>query len=235
MNDLPKIDRLVRSKRKTIALIICPDGSLEVRLPLKTPLTALKKLIIEKANWIRKHQQSAKPIIQLTPPQRFQEGALFWYLGDLYPLKVTVGGSSKVEFKETFYLDNRVLSKAETLFTGWYRAQARQVINNRAAYYALHTGLQYQAIRITSARSRWGSCSPSGGLNFSWRLMMAPMDVIDYVIVHELVHTRVRNHSRTFWEQVSVIDPDYRSKRAWLRANGHQFGLLISPVKSPTT
>jgi predicted metal-dependent hydrolase len=81
-------------------------------------------------------------------------------------------------------------------------------------------GFHYQKLRISSARTRWGSCSSSGTLSFTYRLVMAPPEVVDYVVVHELVHTQVRNHSKTFWTTVEEIMPDYKQRRTWLKKNG---------------
>jgi hypothetical protein len=90
---------------------------------------------------------------------------------------------------------------------------------------ATELGLVYASLRITSARRRWGSCGPKGTLNFSWRLVMAPPPVIDYVIVHELAHLEIRNHSRLFWERVARWSPDYKQQQAWLKANGRLLSL----------
>jgi predicted metal-dependent hydrolase len=103
----------------------------------------------------------------------------------------------------------------------WYRNQAKQVLTEQAARYACSTGLSYKKINITGAQKRWGSCSSSGNLNFSWRLVMAPMEVVEYVIVHELVHLREQNHSARFWKLVSEILPEYRSQRRWLNEKGY--------------
>jgi predicted metal-dependent hydrolase len=81
-------------------------------------------------------------------------------------------------------------------------------------------GFREMKVRISSARTRWGSCSQKGNLSFTWRLVMAPPDVIDYVVVHELCHTREMNHSRSFWEQVEAILPDFRQRRRWLKEYG---------------
>jgi predicted metal-dependent hydrolase len=86
--------------------------------------------------------------------------------------------------------------------------------------YAAQYGLRYEKIRITSAQTRWGSCSPKGTLSFTWRLVMAPLEVIDYVVIHELAHLRVKNHSKTFWAEVESMLPDYTRHVAWLRKNG---------------
>jgi hypothetical protein len=81
-------------------------------------------------------------------------------------------------------------------------------------------GLRYQNIRISSARTRWGSCSSRGTLSFTYRLIMAPAEVVDYVVMHELVHTQIKNHSKIFWNKVGELMPDYRNRLAWLKKNG---------------
>lgn len=97
---------------------------------------------------------------------------------------------------------------------------ALRVIPERAAYYAGRLGVSYGRITIRNQRSRWGSCSARGNLNFNCLLMLAPREVTDYVVVHELCHRLEMNHSRRFWELVESILPDYRERRRWLRDNG---------------
>jgi predicted metal-dependent hydrolase len=112
--------------------------------------------------------------------------------------------------------------RARSAFENWYRVQAKAVLTERVHFYARQYGLQFKRIGITSARTRWGSCSPDGALNFSWRLILAPMDAVDYVVVHELVHTIFHDHSRQFWKKVDTIMPDYRERKKWLRQNGQK-------------
>jgi hypothetical protein len=106
------------------------------------------------------------------------------------------------------------------LFTAWYRRQARQVLEERVAVLAQRCGFGYRQVKITSAHTRWGSCSGSGTLSFPWRLVMAPPAVIDYVVVHELVHTVIKGHGADFWGQVQALVPEYRQHVRWLKENG---------------
>lgn len=100
------------------------------------------------------------------------------------------------------------------------REQARRVIPGRVAYFAPLVGVTYGRITIRDQKTRWGSCSGAGNLNFNFRLVMAPSEVLDYVVVHELCHRRQMNHSELFWDEVSRILPDYRQARKWLKQNG---------------
>lgn len=101
-----------------------------------------------------------------------------------------------------------------------YREKARKRITERVSYFAEKMGVTYTSIRIGSARTRWGSCSARGGLNFQWKLILMPPEILDYVVVHELAHRIEMNHSPRFWAQVEKILPDYRQRRQWLKENG---------------
>ncbi|MBO5095030.1 MAG: M48 family metallopeptidase [Lachnospiraceae bacterium] len=102
-----------------------------------------------------------------------------------------------------------------------YRKAAREYITARVAYYEPIIGVTHTRLSIRDQKTRWGSCSSRGGLNFNWRLMLAPPRVLDYVVVHELCHRKEMNHSKAFWHAVETVLPDYRELRKWLRENGN--------------
>lgn len=213
--------QIVRSKRKTIALIVKPDGSLIVRAPLRTPDGIIQEFIQRNTGWVTRKQ--AEALAALPPaPRQYVAGELFLYLGNPYPLFIAQGQQPPLLFDESFKLADAAQSKASLMFERWYRTQAKMIINERVDVYARQYNFQYKRIGITSARTRWGSCSANGSLNFSWRLMMAPIEAIDYVIIHELVHTVVHNHSRQFWDKVARIMPDYQERRKWLRTHAQE-------------
>lgn len=107
--------------------------------------------------------------------------------------------------------------------------QALQVIPGRVAYFAPLVGVSYGRITIRNQRSRWGSCSSQGNLNFNCLLMLAPPDVLDYVVVHELCHRKEMNHSSRFWAEVARILPGYKAQTAWLKNHGRALIARISP------
>ena len=109
------------------------------------------------------------------------------------------------------------------LLEKWYRRQAEQLLSEKAAFYAERLGVSFADIRIKDQRSRWGSCSSMGNLNYNWKLVLMPPGVLDYVVVHELAHRREMNHSAAFWKVVATWMPDYKKYRKWLRDNGNQF------------
>lgn len=106
-----------------------------------------------------------------------------------------------------------------------YRKAAKEYFPARVAYYEKLLGVTHTSITIRDQKTRWGSCSARGGLNFNWRLMLAPPRILDYVVVHELCHRKEMNHSKAFWNAVEMILPDYKELRAWLRENGSQLTL----------
>lgn len=101
-----------------------------------------------------------------------------------------------------------------------YRRKARTRIEQRTAYFAAEMGVTYGRISIRSAKTRWGSCSSEGNLNFHWKLVLMPPKVLDYVVVHELAHRKEMNHSRKFWAEVKNVLPDYEERRTWLKEVG---------------
>lgn len=217
------IDEVVRSRRKTIALVVQPDGRLVVRAPLRTSQKIIDAFVTSKADWIEKSRQSQVSRRKFFPKRNFSPGELFWYLGKQYPMQLMTPQRPALQFHLAFTLDEKSVSQAKKHFEHWYREQARLYLTERVQYFANLYNFHYQQIKITSARARWGSCSARGTLNFAWRLIMAPPDIIDYVVLHELAHTVHHNHSQPFWSLVQSMLPDYAAKRKWLKQNSHQF------------
>jgi predicted metal-dependent hydrolase len=214
------IDHLIHSRRKTVALIIQRDGSLTVRAPLRMPQAAVLEFVQSHSDWIHRKQAQVKAS---PPPQEksFTAGESFLYLGKEYPLTLVASQRPSLVFSASrFRLARSALPKARQTFIRWYRLQAHSLISARVESLAKEHKFSWKKIRISSARTRWGSCSSAGTLSFTWRLVLAPPEVIDYVVVHELVHTQVRNHSSKFWRRVADIMPAYKNHVSWLKKNG---------------
>jgi predicted metal-dependent hydrolase len=216
---IPHIDQLIRSKRKTIAIIVQRDGKVIVRAPLNASERQIRQFVELKIGWIleKKAQAQEQP---LQTARQFTAGERFPYLGQEYALSVVSGPRAGLRFEGGFSLNQNSQAEAALLFERWYKAAARKVLTERVRFYAQKFGLKYQTIRISSARTRWGSCSSRGALSFTWRLVMAPLEVVDYVVVHELAHLRVQNHSAAFWAEVAQMMPDFKRQRDWLKKNG---------------
>ena len=214
------VDQVVRSRRKTLALMVKPDGAVVVRAPLRTPENVIREFVERNRQWIERKKTAALDAAARSPRQ-FVSGETFAYLGREYPLEIVRGQTKPLLLEENFRLADSAHSRAPAAFESWYRQQAKQVLSERVEYYARLYDFKVERVGITSARTRWGSCSAKGSLNFSWRLILAPLECVDYVVVHELAHTVVHNHSRQFWKKVESILPDYKERRKWLRQNGH--------------
>ena len=219
------IDKLLRSKRKTLSLTIERDGTLLVRAPLRAPESFIREFVAEHETWIRRKQAQVRAAYPPFQPKEYVEGEEFWYLGEAYKLQIGETTRPSLALNGRFQLSRNALPQAGPVFERWYREQARRVLSERVERYAGMHGFTVKQVKITSARTRWGSCSSKGTLNFAWRLVMAPLPVIDYVVVHELVHLRVRNHSKKFWAQVGALMPGYKARIQWLKVNGHLLSL----------
>ena len=103
------------------------------------------------------------------------------------------------------------------------RKRAAEIIEARCRYYAPVMGVSYGTVTIREQKTRWGSCSVKGNLNFNWKLVLMPSEILDYVVVHELAHRIQMNHSAAFWAEVGKILPDYRERRQWLKVNGQKY------------
>ncbi len=215
------VDRIIRSKRRTVALIVEHDGSVTVRAPMRLAENAIQEFIEKHLVWVEKKKAEMRAVVP-TPLKQYQPGETFLYLGAEYPLEVVPAQRKKLVLADRFKISEPALENAELIFQKWYRQQASLIIPERVKFFAELHQLGYEKLKITSARTRWGSCSLKNTLNFSWRLILTPLDVIDYVIVHELAHTAHHNHSKRFWNLVAKLMPDYKARRKQLRQFGQQ-------------
>lgn len=215
------IDKLIRSKRKTLALEITPEAKLVVRAPHCASMDFINQVVAQKRPWIEKNQKRVQNKNVQIIPKQFVAGEMFLYRGRTYPLMIEPNAFEPFSFDNAFKLSPVYIGRAEKMFLAWYKSQALKNISGRVQAYAEQWSFRYSSVKITSAKKRWGSCSTKGALCFSWRIIMAPQEVIDYVVVHELVHLEVKNHSRKFWDRVRFVYPAYRENRKWLKDNGH--------------
>ena len=207
---------IVRSRsRRSVGIQILPDGGVKVSIPFFYPKMFVNGILKEKEDWIREKQQ----LVLSRKPAATKEHYL--YLGKEYPLELRHGQKELIEIADKIYLGSTNKKYVKTYLTSFYKQQARKLIVERVQYYAKISRAEYRSISITSAETRWGSCSSQKTLNFNWKLIMAPLEVIDYVVAHELAHLTELNHSRAFWEQVRRMYPLYREYRTWLKRNGH--------------
>jgi len=213
-----RIDSVIRSRRRTIALVITPEARLIVRAPLRTPEALIDEAVQKKAGWIRKKMAEIRQRPQAIP-HAYEEGEIFWFLGRPYPLHISEDERGIIERTDRLVVSRNARPDIPGAIRRWYIDEAKKEIHARCMYFSMMTGYSPQSIAISGAQQRWGSCSTRGSLNFSWRLIQAPLAIVDYVIVHELVHLRQHDHSKKFWATVQGLMPDYKRRRQWLREN----------------
>ncbi len=215
-----EIDRIIRSRRRTIGLVITNEAKLIVRAPHWTPVHEIESMVAQKSRWI----DAKKAFFAKRQARRKQyvEGEEFLFLGQNYLLRFVE------DLPKALILDEKALMICQAVarnvqdhIGSWYQKEALEHISERVAFYAAQTGLSYRSVKVNAARTRWGSCSHTGALNFCWRLIMAPPRIVDYVVVHELMHLKQPNHSARFWAEVAQLVPDYRQDEQWLKENGH--------------
>jgi len=217
-----------RPRRKTIAIQVREDGHVVIAAPPLVPAFYLKKLLRKKAGWVHGRLAKALDLHHQRTGKNYSHGAEIMFLGDIYRLHLEKNGATRLNAENnTLYLG---LSSPEGGKTEnpaialelWYKTQAQAVFEQRGRFFSEDMALHPKLIGIKAYKTRWGSCHTDGRIYFNWRLVMAPMQVIDYVIVHELSHLLHPNHSPLFWKQVEAHCPSYREHRKWLRKNGHQ-------------
>lgn len=198
---------LIRSKRRTIAIVIDSEGKCRVRAPLQARLSDIEHFVQAKTGWIEQKQQYYAAV-QKKRQLILTDGMQLSVLDNSYTLRLTEVGQVQV--------NGTVL-----LCPQFKPQQALAVLQERTAHYAELMGVVYQSVKLSSAAKRWGSCSIKGNLNFSWRLVFYPLAVLDYVVVHELSHIGNMNHSRRFWQRVASVLPDYQMRQRWLKQQAY--------------
>lgn len=222
---------IIKSKRKSVSIFVEKDNKIVVKAPLYASTAEVQKLVEKKADWIAKKAEQVKILQKDKPVHDYISGEIFYYRGKPLTLNLIVNQDR-----------NRIIVKkqADTLLVvsptaesdviksaiiKWYREQARLVLQQKVSYYQRFIGKSVGDIRIKEQKSRWGSCSNKGNLNFNWKILMADDDIIDYLVVHELCHRLHMDHSKEFWDSVGKIIPDYKTKEKWLKENGARLDL----------
>ncbi len=239
-NEIPV--QVVYSKRKTISLEIKAEGRIIARVPNLLPDKEIRRIIeINKSKLYSKYKEYClQGNHQLLGAKGYGDiyyngATLPFVLGDL---KLILEKGQGIEESKVFY--RRLMDGSRTLtvitisedsdfirncISDWYRKYAKETLTKKTVYYSKLMQTSYNRLTVKEQKTRWGSCSSKGNLNFNWKLMMMPEAAIDYVVVHELAHRKHMNHSSSFWREVEKTLPDYRDRREWLKKNGRYFSI----------
>ena len=206
-----RIRRSARARR--VRVTVDPDGSVTVTLPRKTPERAAKEAVKELAPWIaRRRRVLARAAEELARP-----AGTVPYLGEALTL-VPQPGRERVHRRGDMLLVPA--GDPHPALERFYRRAARAEIAARLDAATARAGSRYSALMIRGQRTRWASCSSEGGMSFNWRLLLAPAEILDYVVEHEVCHLEVMDHSPRFWALLESRSPDWRAHAAWLRRYG---------------
>jgi predicted metal-dependent hydrolase len=230
----PVTDYTIRrsDRARRLRIVVAPTG-VEVVLPRRMSLRVAQAFVAEKRPWIERTLQQYEQAQAALPPARLEDGGEVPYLGTRFALRVNV---------EPWRTRAGVSRRGNTLHIGviepgedavrdvlvrWYRRRARIEVAERLDSATLRAGSSYSKLQIRDPGSRWASCSSTGAMSFSWRLLLAPEPVLSYVVEHEVAHLDVLDHSKRFWRLVESRCPDYREHERWLRNYGPGLRALI--------
>jgi len=211
---------VIYSDRKTLNITVERDRSVVVRAPRNTPPEKIAEIIKSKKLWLYEkinHRQKYQPP---GASKEFVSGESILYLGKQYKLDVVNTEQEGIHFNHKFTISKFVQPVAARLFKEWYMKKAKEKIIPRVNHYARQLGVTYNKVLISDLKYRWGSCTPKDNLNFNWRLIKAPMFVLEYIVVHELAHLLESNHTSRFWNIVSIQIPQYQKAKEWLKEHG---------------
>lgn len=223
--------RIRRSPRARRARILVDGDGVEVVVPQRFPLSGVEPFVEEKRAWIERTQRRMREAGHEFPPPLLADGGHVPYLGERLGLRVRVEPGRVRSHVSRHGQELRVALGApgpdplRKALEGWYRRRAREEIARRLDGAVTRAGTRYTRLQIRGQRTRWASCSPSGAMSFNHRLLLAPAEVVDYVVEHEVAHLEVLDHSPRFWALLGTRCPDWREREAWLRRHGQALRL----------
>ena len=190
----------------------------------------IEAFVARHAGWVAKKLDANEARLAACAPKQFADGEEFFCLGETFRLRIEAakkGGVVREEGSLRVFVPARLDAEGQTQrvrkeLEGWYRVAAAQCLADRIRARCAQVGAQPAQVKGRAFKSRWGSCTASGAVAFNWRLVMAPPQIADYVVVHELCHLLHQDHSPRFWREVERVLPDFGQSRRWLRANGHR-------------
>jgi predicted metal-dependent hydrolase len=208
------------ARKKTMHIVIERDGTVSVQVPEGMGEERILDILKTKEYEIHKKLLYWKDLNKEHIERQFIAGQSFMYLGKNYNLHIVEGQKQSLLLKDgKFLLSAKALDPRET-FVKFYKKQAEQKIAERLILYQDIVKRLPQKMIIRELPTRWASCTPDGNIYFNWKCVMAPVVVLDYLIIHELVHLEHPNHSRAFWDKVSTVCPNYQEYETWLKRNG---------------
>jgi hypothetical protein len=219
-----------RTSRKKSASISLQRDSVRISVPRFISDTTIRELIDKRTPWIKKKltEYSLRKAIK---PKEYVSGEMFPYLGRNYQLAVIDGTNNSVKLIGGCLVTTIDRNKSNNknspkiLLENWYKIKAEKKLSEKTDYFSKLIGVYPKSLIVKNYKSRWGSCSINGNLSYNWRIILAPNNIVDYVVVHELCHLLEHNHSKRYWQHVENYFPEWRNSRNWLRQNNYMGSL----------
>lgn len=217
---------VIRSARATADIVIERDGRLLVRAPQSIPDERIEDMVEAKRYWIYKNLAEWRDLNATRVLREYRNGEGFLYLGRSYRLQLVAEQEEPLLLKNGSFclrrdlVDEGAIAAAQAAFRDYYIARGLERIGARVGYFAPKVGVSPRRLSVRDLGNRWASCSPTGNVSFHWKCMMAPLTIIDYIVVHELCHFNHLDHTEAFWNELDKVLPTYRERKEWLRKNG---------------
>ena len=219
------------AERQTTDIVIERDGIVRVRPPLKMTPEQVDETVFSKRMWIYRNLAEWHDLNATRVVREWVNGESFLYLGSSYRLSLVNEQDEALKLKDGRFqllrsvMDGGGRDAAQQAFEQFYKDKGLPRIHQRVAFFAPKVGVNAGKVQVKELGFRWASCTPNGNLDFHWKCLMAPLTVIDYIVVHELCHLRHRDHSGAFWNEVDKVLPNYRERKEWLRQRGAHLDL----------
>lgn len=217
---------LIYRKRKTMSIEVETTGEVTVIAPVGASTDDIIEKVKSRAGWIVSKQYESKFINDTKIEREAVSGESYMYLGRNYSLDIRVDENiDNISVKlfqgkfvvNTYIKDEDLIKKA---MKNWYREKTLAKVKERVSYYSSYFNNEVTTVKVKEQKKRWASCTSKNELLFNWRCVMAPVFVLDYIVVHEMCHMEYKNHSKEFWNRVCAVMPDYEVRKLWLRNNG---------------
>lgn len=210
--------QLVRSSRKTISLQISEAGEVLVRAPKRCPRSYIDQFVQSKEHWIMTRLAQVQGALATRQDFRLRSGDILLFCGAEFRVQLTEQRRGSLDLEQhTITLPDAPVTELAPMVERLYRRGGLQWVEQRLQFWAEQMGVTFGMVNLSSAVRRWASCSANGNIHVSWLLLFAPLDAIDYVLVHELCHRVEFNHSPAFWRLVAQYKPDYPAQKAVLQ------------------
>lgn len=221
---------LSKEKRNDIKITVTLVNGVVIHTPENHDPSQLEKVLQQKAPWIIQKLQALNEVEKTVALKEFVSGEKLPYLGRQYRLKIykNMVSAATLRFKQGRFIavvprewaQSQIQYHLEQKLITWYRTHGLKKVNERVRKYQSILGVEAQSVQLKTQHKRWGSCTPTGDIYVNWRIVMAPVHVMDYIIVHELSHLLVPEHNDRFWQIVKNILPHYKDAKEWLRVHG---------------